>query len=222
MQADIQIQVYNRILSLRVKVSFLNAHYFPGSDGERAEAMDRRCRSTSTGTTRRRKKMSTKNKVVSTDKTNFLVETNMIYGPDGEVDVEKTKGLAVLKSLPPSLARAVRARNGAIHGVWIVPSPLQILPNSYWTTFFSIAENFNLPENKILEWKMDLLREYDEKRFDRMESFTLSKRNEIAELISKTEMRKSSAKEQSGMASVPRNLKSGDYYKDRGRQPYKM
>ena len=154
--------------------------------------------------------MNIKNKVVSTDKTNFLVETNTIFGSDGEVDVEKTQNLALLKSLTPSLARAVRARGGAVHGVWIVPSPLQIFPNSYWTTFFAIADNCNLPENKILEWKMDLLREYDEKRFDKIESFILGKRTENA------------AKEQSGVTAAVRNVKSVDYYKDRGRQPYKV
>ena len=213
------------------------------TDGETEKVREKplRLRSQSTGAGLRRSKRSSSSQRKDTkhlnslnDRTNFLVRTDIIYTADGEIDHVKTKKLKILKCLTSALSSAFRSRTGAVQGVWIQPSPLQLNPNKYWSSFFAIADNPNLSESKQLEWKMDLIKEYDDKRFQVMESFSVSKsnENECSKLILKEKsslfsdnvnntISTSSNKSGAGKDNTGKQLSKGDYYKDQGRKPYK-
>jgi len=199
-----------------------------GSDSEKAAplAVGLRSRSTSTGA-RRPKKLLPARKFITNE---ILSDCKQV---DGEINPDKERRLSILKGLSPHLGSALRNRAGAIQGLWLVTSPLQIHPAAYWTALTSINENSRLSENKSLEWKLDLLKEFDEKRISRLESFAVSKRNDnFLDTTLKfsgrkpfTFIRESAAvgSSTSGVVvSIPAKVvKKPDYYKDKGRQPYK-
>ncbi len=212
-------------------------------EAERMKEKPMRLRSQSTGAGLRRSKKSSSSQKKDmrnanlSDRTNFLVSTDIIYNHDGEINHLKTRKLKILKCLTPALSSAFRSRTGAVQGVWIQPSPLQLNPNKYWSSFFSIVDSPNLSENKQVEWKMDLMKEYDDKRFQIMESYSVSKRNE-SECLKFAGKEKSSGftdsirnsvgasssgnKSGSGKDNVNKQMSKGDYYKDQGRKPYKV
>ena len=164
-----------------------------------------------------------------------MISTDVIYNADGEINHVKTRKLKTLKCLTPALSSAFRSRSGAVQGVWIQPSPLQLNPNKYWSSHFAIVDNPNLSENKLLEWKMDLIKEYDDKRTQIMEAYIVSKRNEVESLKLAPKERSGSFNDKgsnnshvgtvvskSGKESNSKQLPKGDYYKDQGRKPYKI
>ena len=209
------------------------------TDGEieRVKEKPMRLRSQSTGAGLRRSKkgsLSQKKDLKNanfSDRTNFLVSTDVIYNAAGEIDHVKTKKLRTLKCLPPTLSSAFRSRTGAVQGVWIQPSPLQLNPNKYWSSFFAISDNPNLSEHKQLEWKMDLIKEYDDRRTQLMEAYVVSKRNETecAKLAPKiatfgdnnNNSSGGSSNNKAGSGNISKLSSKGDYYKDQGRKPYK-
>jgi hypothetical protein len=59
---------------------------------------------------------------------------------------------------------------------WLTPHPLQFQSQAHTDALLTVA-NSALSENKKLEWQLDVLQEYDEKRMERFKRFLMSKRN---------------------------------------------
>jgi hypothetical protein len=118
--------------------------------------------------------------------------------------------MAMLKSLPPEISR--RCGRGMLKGVWMVSHPLQSQPFSLTDSLSAVAES-SLSKEKKLEWQLDLLREYDEKRMDRFEAFLVSKRIPVLE----EQLRPVGSYPLKRFAMKNAN----DYYKDRARVPNK-
>jgi hypothetical protein len=90
---------------------------------------------------------------------------------------------STLKCFPSEINRHVYGTRGPIHGIWITDHPLSSLPSAYYETV-SVIDSFPsslLTENKRAEWELDLMREYDAKRMDRLEEYLMSCRRNIEE-----------------------------------------
>jgi hypothetical protein len=197
-----------------------------GSDNEKTQNSSLRSRSTSHGASRRTKKVITQKKNLGMDDLAYLQGNNYIYNLEGEIDSDKTARLNILKSLSPMLSKLVCSRNGAINGVWINPHPIQLHPSSFWNSYLAIDENVQLSDSKKLEWKMDLLREYDEKRMYKFETFAINKRYEYTSEIQPklASLKKYNNQSSSNINSTAlSNVKyvKGEFYKDKSRQAYK-
>ena len=140
-------------------------------------------------------------------------------------DPQIAKKMEVLRSLPPELHHRVMYAKGPIHGVWVIQHPLQIHPASLGDMLQVVSETQNLTDNKKLEWNLDLMREYDEKRMDRLERFFATKRNVIHDqpltIARNTKTPNFSGKIKNGSSGI-RGANATDYYRDRGRQPYRL
>lgn len=163
--------------------------------------------------------------------------------------------VSVFRSMPTEICRnwmQSRAK-GLQLGISLVQNPLELSPAAFTEALLAVQESAaTLSAAKRLEWTLDVLREFDEKKMDRFESFLLSRRSPsldfqfkhvnrllkplILQSISMSmAMANASGGSQMGNASqrrrsslggtdVDRDNKvltkiSGDYYKDRGRQP---
>ena len=145
---------------------------------------------------------------------------------------------AIFKSLSPEVAKAAMVNRGQFKGYWLKEHPLQLQPAAY-LDMIAVVQESGLLDGKKLEWELDLLREYDEKKMERLESFLISKRNSsLPQLRTSTRvLAKQSAvvrRRPTGPTGVTSSAGeedrplpfriglSGEYYKDRGRQPCRI
>ena len=140
------------------------------------------------------------------------------------VDEISVQNDSLLRSLPSDVFKAVLADRGGLssHGILLTSNPLQLLPPEMYDVMATVQDS-GLSDSKKLEWNLDIIREYDEKRLDRCESFLVSQRHSSYEIqleyvnqplkqLYKTK------KMHSQEESRPPRL-NGDYYKDKGRFP---
>jgi hypothetical protein len=118
---------------------------------------------------------------------------------------------AALKSLPSSVQNTVSRTKGAVGGVWLVDHPLSLLPPAYYDTY-NIIQSSNMTDARRLEWMMDLQREYDEKRFERLEEVLVVSRKNIDNQM------KSDLKQLKHFEKKKDDAKL-EYYRDKYRQP---
>jgi len=163
---------------------------------------ERRSRSSSTG--KRRKNSLTSRRIKRSEDS---IDRNLEF-----------KNAMILKSLPPDILK-LSINKGPIKDYWLITQPVQTHPMTEIDTISMIQET-SLSDGKKIEWELDVLREYDEKRMERFESFLVSKRNTSVDFQLKPKI---SAKYPS---ISPRYIKimnskwnTNNYYKDRGRQP---
>jgi hypothetical protein len=81
-------------------------------------------------------------------------------------DVALTKNLAhieMIKGLPPEIMKNLQLLKGPMYGVWLIDHPLQIHPGTQIDMLNAIHDSA-ISNSKKLEWVLDVLREYDEKR----------------------------------------------------------
>jgi hypothetical protein len=125
----------------------------------------------------------------------------------------------ILTSMPPDLFhRAQHYQRGALFGVWLQPCALTWQPPALEEMLY-VVEDSHLPEHKKLEWQLDLMREYDEKRMDKLERWLASKRNPALDLKTAIVVGGSNPKTS---ASKTRFGGNGQfYYKERMRLPYR-
>jgi hypothetical protein len=191
-------------LSLPGKVG--NPNEGTGVDAEQVDTNvptgERRSRSSSTG--KRRKNSLTSRRIKRED--------NSI---DRNLDLRNT---LMLKSLPTDILK-LNINKGPIKDYWLITQPIQTHPMAEIDTINMIQET-NLSDGKKIEWELDVLREYDEKRMERFESFLVSKRNSNVDYQLKPRI------SQKYPSITPRYIKvitnkfnTSNYYKDRGRQP---
>eukprot|EP00595_Chromulina_sp_UTEXLB2642_P000825 CAMPEP_0196764642 /NCGR_PEP_ID=MMETSP1095-20130614/6547_1 /TAXON_ID=96789 ORGANISM="Chromulina nebulosa, Strain UTEXLB2642" /NCGR_SAMPLE_ID=MMETSP1095 /ASSEMBLY_ACC=CAM_ASM_000446 /LENGTH=326 /DNA_ID=CAMNT_0042120719 /DNA_START=518 /DNA_END=1498 /DNA_ORIENTATION=+ len=129
-----------------------------------------------------------------------------------------------LKALPPEVQRKWASAKGVCNGLWIHKyTPLESYPQAYYDSINAVSEPPGLTENKRLEWVLDLLREYDEKRMDKFESFLLTKRiDPLGSTISRSMKQCYINRKKNGLLNNQINLdvyNSNEYYRDKGRQP---
>jgi hypothetical protein len=97
-----------------------------------------------------------------------------------------------LKCFPSEINKYIHGKRGPIHGIWITDHPLSSLPASYFETV-SLIDSYPttvLNDSKRAEWEMDLLREYDEKRMDRLEEYLISCRKNIEDQMKHSSSRR--------------------------------
>mmetsp|Transcript_3749 Transcript_3749/g.5862 ORF Transcript_3749/g.5862 Transcript_3749/m.5862 type:complete len:925 (+) Transcript_3749:62-2836(+) len=157
------------------------------------------------------------------------------------VDAATAKQISVLQSLPPEVQYRIHQTKGPVHGLWMIAHPLQIRSNANKDMLQMVSES-TLPPNKKIEWELDIMREYDEKRMEQFEKFLVSRRNKPAETnfdvkrsqqqaAQKTQQQqggrsnarsgggRGGASSGGGGASATNSGGGGsEYYKDRGRQ----
>jgi hypothetical protein len=131
---------------------------------------------------------------------------------DNGETINDDKSFAMLRSLPPEMVGRVASGKGTARGCWLTVHPLQLQPNALTDSLSAVAES-SLSGDKKIEWQLDLLREYDEKRMDRFDAFLVSMR-----APSNEEQFRPAAKYSQTRLGAKYN---GDYYKDRARQPFK-
>jgi hypothetical protein len=137
-----------------------------------------------------------------------------------------SRQLSMFRVVPPDVVQKVHGSKGSFRGLWLQPHPLQLNPSAFAETFNAIKEKTDVAESKRFEWHMDLLREYDEKRSEKMEAFLGQHRNasesnaRSASIVHAVGMVKAASAAAGGPASVATKLNGRDvYYRDRARQP---
>ena len=130
--------------------------------------------------------------------------------------------MTMFKTVPPEVIRRLHVSKGSVRGVWLQPHPLQLHPAQYADLVNSAKEKTELSESKRFEWQMDLVREYDERRALKLETFLVQNRNFIesnarsADVLHAMSMLKAS-----GQGPVTTKMPNGKdvYYRDRAHQP---
>lgn len=136
-----------------------------------------------------------------------------------ESDPTTMKQLALLRAIPPDIFRKQNSSRGPVHGVWLVPHPLRLYPSTY-ADLLNIVQESPLSDSKKLEWELDLLREYDEKRLDAFESLLVSRRSAGESQHRSASVTKSVYYKQGAGKDAKKDAKE-PYYKDKGRQASK-
>lgn len=173
---------------------------------------ERRSRSTSTGA----RVSSALNSSAKNLKRLSLVSDEALGGDDVlapsasingvPIDSTAAKQIAVLQSLPPEVQVRIIQTKGPVHSLWMVTHPLQI-PSAAHSDMVRVVAESSVIGAKKLEWELDILREFDEKRMEQFEKFLVSRRNRPNEPAAENRRQRG------------RNNKStNDYYKDKGRQ----
>ena len=132
---------------------------------------------------------------------------------DDTLDPLELKQIAIFKSITPELQNSINQIKGPIHGVWLYPHPLQLRSLANFEMMQLVDDSNHLPSNKKLEWELDIMREFDEKRMEQFEKFLISRRHKTNE---KSNHNKSTRYRQLFNSKGGNNF---EYYKDKGRQP---
>jgi hypothetical protein len=141
-------------------------------------------------------------------------------------------GLNTLAALSTDMLRMVEGGGGMLGGMWFTSHPLQLQPISLTESLLAVTESKQgqgMSLEKRETWEMDLLREYDEQRMDRYESFLCSKRSPSAEdqlkartvALGRTAAVSVRVNQKPLSARRPKAVPVPEYYKDRGRQANK-
>jgi hypothetical protein len=144
-------------------------------------------------------------------------------------DACESKNLSVLRSLPSGVSRQIYLNKGNFRGFWTLQHPLQVTPHIVSEVRISIQES-NLSEAKKFEWELDLMREFDEKRIEKYESFLVGCRSGIADLqlrsnskyctkLSSTSVKKKNTNSGISDNDRPQQLPADGYYRDKGKYP---
>lgn len=141
-------------------------------------------------------------------------------------------GLNTLAALSTDMLRMVEGGGGMLGGMWFTSHPLQLQPVSLTESLLAVTESKQgqgMSLEKRETWEMDLLREYDEQRMDRYESFLCSKRSPSVEdqlkartvALGRTAAVSVRVNQKPLSARRPKAVPVPEYYKDRGRQANK-
>ncbi len=134
---------------------------------------------------------------------------------------------SILDGFIPEVSRKMNQSRGPYYGIWMLEHPLQSHPLAQMDMIHAIYET-NLSHSKKLEWELDVIREYDEKRMDRYELFLNSRRTNSNDIQLRPYVHNT---KNNAMPVTSRYYKllqdkrgantAYQYYKDRGRQPTK-
>ena len=201
----------------------------PDSDNEAPTASgftERHSRSSSMGN--RRSRIPSKRGNLTRASGNSFNATNEKRSKDENKNYEEYEYYhGILDGLIPEVSRKMMQSRGPYYGIWMLEHPLQSHPLAQMDMIHAIYET-NLSHSKKLEWELDVIREYDEKRMDRYELLLNSRRansNDI-QLRPYVHNTKNNAMPVTSRYYKLFQEKRGastayQYYKDRGRQPSK-
>jgi len=129
--------------------------------------------------------------------------------------------ITMFKTVPPEVIRRVHMSKGSVKGVWLQPHPLQLHPVAYADSLNIAKDAVSTSEQKKFEWQMDLLREYDERKNSKIESFLVGNRNIMesnarsANVIHAVNALKFNTTQTSATKLNGKDV----YYRDKARQP---
>jgi hypothetical protein len=137
-----------------------------------------------------------------------------------------------LAALSTDMMRMVEGGGGMFEGMWFTTHPLQLQPMSLTESLLAVTESKQgqgMSLEKRETWEMDILRECDEQRMDRYESFLSSKRSPSLEdqlkartvALGRTAAVSAQPNQKPLSARRPKAVPVPEYYKDRGRQANK-
>lgn len=201
----------------------------PDSDTELPTAAgltERHSRSSSMGN--RRSRVPTKRSNLTRASGNSFSSSNEKKGSEESKHYEEYEYYhSILDGLIPEVSRKMSQSRGPYHGIWMLEHPLQSHPLAQMDMIQAIYET-NLSHSKKLEWELDVIREYDEKRMDRYELFLNSRRSNSNDIQLRPYVHNT---KNNAMPVTSRYYKllqdkrgagaAYQYYKDRGRQPTK-
>jgi hypothetical protein len=211
-----------------------------GDEAEDTTPSERRARSSSTGGFRNSRLMKVSQSVPPNPNASLrqkhaqqLIPSKQVSndgGDDDDIDDDDSsvapdlsQQLAVFNAIPSDILKLIHNfdKAGPVKGLWVNSvHPLQLQPTAY-TEMTAIVHDTNLSEAKKLEWELDLLREYDEKRLDRFEAFLISRRGLAVTEQYNAPSQATLQKKAAGKRDDDTQRVGEIYYKDRGRQPYK-
>eukprot|EP01038_Epipyxis_sp_PR26KG_P004062 gene4062-5805_t len=158
------------------------------------------------------------------------------------LDPSIAHNMEILKSLSPEVQQRCLQSKGISYGMWIVTHPLSFESQPQADAIQQVQDS-TLSDHKKLEWELDILREYDEKRMSRYEQYLATKRNSLLDnnfqlnkannisKMNKGNSNNNTLKTAQARVSSQSYYNNSDamfvltkgvndhYYKDRGRQP---
>lgn len=180
---------------------------------------ERRARSSSTGTSKRTVGLAPSSSSSKSKKKDGQQPVEVEVISSDREDDESTgmddfiaKQIDILRSMPADLAYKTSQQRAPVYGVWLTANPLQIQPPALDEMLQVVADSA-VPDNKKIEWELDLMREFDERRMDRIERYLISTRQPQAA----ADMSKGGK----AAAAAGKSKGKGDYYRDRGRQAFR-
>jgi hypothetical protein len=194
-----------------------------------SSAQDRRSRSSSAGRRRKSSSIKTSSSMKTGQKKSLTTSTTTVTVP------------TVLREMSDEVFQFFSSSQGLAHGIWLhAKLPLQLHPASFHEALrlaYSSAPSLQAVASdtsssdqaqvqidyKKLEWILDIIREYDEKRMDAYERFLVSRRSsegrnftqQFAHLIDGKTKSQNKTK-----TKVPAIVIDGEYYRDKGRKPF--
>ena len=137
--------------------------------------------------------------------------------------------LLIISALPKNMKNIIEDGKGSYDDFWFTFHPLQSHPLSVTELLKSVTEpnkqGIILSNEKQLMWYMDLVRDSDDQRMARYESFLSSKRNpsidDQLKIRPKNLILPNTSNLQQKLSRKQKNILTNDYYKDKGRQANK-
>lgn len=112
-----------------------------------------------------------------TDGTTSESDTNNEKSKKDGLDFATLQRIAVLRSFPPDVYQKLILNKGRLLGETLSQQPLACQSQQQFDILESISLREDMQPNKRFEWNMDVLREYDDKRMDRYETFLVAHRD---------------------------------------------
>lgn len=157
------------------------------------------------------------------DNNNIIVGSSDERGDEQGDYEERLEYDAIISNLPPETYKTLLASKGHLrsHGIIFGSHLLQSIPNAM-NEMIIMAQESNLSDNKKQEWTLDIIREFDEKRFERFESYLISLRSSQPDIqfepVNKS-LKQAVYNKRRAEEGKNSNRYNGEYYKDRGRFP---
>ena len=127
--------------------------------------------------------------------------------------------LSMYKTIPPEVARRVHLSKGSVKGVWLQPHPLQLHPMSFADAFNIAKDRADMSEQKRFEWQMDIVRDFDDKRCAKLETFLSTRRNAVESNAHSASVTHAISTLKAGSGASSKGSSKDIYYRDKGRQP---
>ena len=137
-----------------------------------------------------------------------------------ELDLITTNNFRILRAMPPDLIR-LNSKPGPVGDVWLETHPLQVGPKGF-NEAYTALRNLQLSDRKRAEWELDMVRDIDTKRIDRIEQYLVYSRDSNLDIQFTAQLKKL----RENTYGINRKREDGRtgkylYYKDKGRQPTK-
>ena len=160
-------------------------------------------------------------------------EADIVEVRKPRVSASITANLTVMSALSSDILKMMEVGKGSVDGIWFTPHPLQLQPVALLESMQAVSDcrqGLQLSIEKQQTWQLDLLRDYDEQRMFRYETFLSGLRSPSMEEQLKSRVSSlnrisatasSQPVQQRTVVKRQKNVFSTEYYRDRGRQSNK-